>query len=329
LGNGKFNKIKRTLMISCYVKKGNRLSVIQGLEFLENIEDRKSVIWIDMFSPTLQEVKAVENIFAIEFPTKQESEEIELSSRYWEEANRIEINSYFLINDKKDPVNETVSFILQDDLLISVRYKKLASFDASIKKLLASPREYRTGYSIFSQIIDIRIDTDADIIEELNRDIAAIRKQAFNDDVENEDLLEQMSSFENLNMKIRENLTDKQRILNSLLKSQKITEDKSELPIMLKDIRSLIDHTNFNFERIDYLQNIFIGLLSVEQNKVIKIFTIVNVIFLPPTLIASIYGMNFEIMPELNWEYGYLFSIGVMVLAAVTPLIIFKKKGWI
>ena len=316
-------------MINCYIKKQHRLTVVEGVEYLNNIEDRKSVIWIDMFTPTLQEVKTVENIFSIEFPTKQESEEIELSSRYWEEGNRIEINSYFLINDKKDPVNETVSFILQDDLLISVRYKKLASFDASIKKLLSSPREYRTGYSIFSQIIDIRIDTDADIIEELNRDIAAIRKQAFNDDVENEDLLEQMSTFENLNMKIRENLTDKQRILNSLLKSQKITEDKSELPIMLEDIRSLIDHTNFNFERIDYLQNIFIGLLSVEQNKVIKIFTIVNVIFLPPTLIASIYGMNFDIMPELNWEYGYLFSIGVMILAAVTPLIIFKKKGWI
>ena len=316
-------------MINCYIKKQHRLTVVEGVEYLNNIEDRKSVIWIDMFTPTLQEVKTVENIFSIEFPTKQESEEIELSSRYWEEGNRIEINSYFLINDKKDPVNETVSFILQDDLLISVRYKKLASFDASIKKLLSSPREYRTGYSIFSQIIDIRIDTDADIIEELNRDIAAIRKQAFNDDVENEDLLEQMSTFENLNMKIRENLTDKQRILNSLLKSQKITEDKSELPIMLKDIRSLIDHTNFNFERLDYLQNIFVGLLSVEQNKVIKIFTIVNVIFLPPTLVASIYGMNFDIMPELNWEYGYLFSIGVMILAAVTPLIIFKKKGWI
>ena len=316
-------------MINCYIKKQHRLTVVEGVEYLNNIEDRKSVIWIDMFTPTLQEVKTVENIFSIEFPTKQESEEIELSSRYWEEGNRIEINSYFLINDKKEPVNETVSFILQDELLISVRYKKLASFDASIKKLLASPREYKTGYSIFSQIIDIRIDADADIIENLGRDIAAIRKQAFNDDVENEDLLEQMSAFENLNMKIRENLTDKQRILNSLLKSQKISDDKSELPIMLKDIRSLIDHTNFNFERLDYLQNIFVGLLSVEQNKVIKIFTIVNVIFLPPTLIASIYGMNFDIMPELNWEYGYLFSIGVMILAAVTPLIIFKKKGWI
>lgn len=316
-------------MINCYVKKQHRLTVVEGVEYLNDIEDRKSVIWIDMLFPTMEEVKAIEGIFNIEFPTKQESEEIELSSRYWEEGNRIEINSYFLINDKKEPVNETVSFILQDELLISVRYKKLASFDASIKKLLASPREYKTGYSIFSQIIDIRIDADADIIENLGRDIAAIRKQAFNDDVENEDLLEQMSAFENLNMKIRENLKDKQRILNSLLKSQKISDDKSELPIMLKDIRSLIDHTNFNFERLDYLQNIFVGLLSVEQNKVIKIFTIVNVIFLPPTLVASIYGMNFEIMPELSWDYGYLFSVGIMILSAITPLIIFRKKGWI
>jgi len=205
----------------------------------------------------------------------------------------------------------------------------LASFNASIKKLLATPREYTTGYSIFSQIIDIRIDADADIVENLSKDIAAIRKQAFDDDIDNEDLLEQMSIFENLNMKIRENLTDKQRILNSLLKSQKVTDNKSELSIMLKDIRSLIEHTNFNFERLDYLQNIFVGLLSVEQNKVIKIFTIVNVIFLPPTLVASIYGMNFNLMPELEWEFGYLFSVGIMILSAITPLIIFRKKGWI
>lgn len=316
-------------MINCYVKKGNRLTVVEGLEYLKDIEDIKSVIWIDMFLPTVEEVKTIESIFEIEFPTKQESEEIELSSRYWEEANRIEINSYFLINDRKDPVNETVSFILQEDLLISIRYKRLASFNASITKLLATPREYTTGYSIFSQIIDIRIDADADIVENLSKDIAAIRKQAFDDDIDNEDILEQMSIFENLNMKIRENLTDKQRILNSLLKSQKVKDDRSELTIMLKDIRSLIEHTNFNFERLDYLQNIFVGLLSVEQNKVIKIFTIVNVIFLPPTLVASIYGMNFSIMPELEWEYGYLFSVGIMILSAITPLIVFRKKGWI
>ena len=317
-------------MVNCYIKKGNRLNVVEGIDFLENNEDKNSVIWIDMLLPTIEEVRAVENMFDIQFPTKQETEEIELSSRYWEENNRIEINSYFLINDNKSAFNETVSFILQGEFLISVRYKKLKSFDTFTKKLLLSPREFKNGYSIFCQIIDIRIDADADTIENLSKEITKIRKHVFTDySNDDEEILEKISTFEDLNMKIRENLTDKQRILNSLLKSQKITDDKQELPIMLKDIKSLIDHTNFNFERLDYLQNIFIGILSIEQNKVIKIFTIVNVIFLPPTLIASIYGMNFDFIPELHWEYGYLISIIFMVIASITPILIFKKKGWI
>jgi magnesium transporter len=317
-------------LINCYIKKGNKLNVFEGVDFLESNEDKNSVIWIDMLLPTIEEVRAVENMFDMQFPTKQETEEIELSSRYWEENNRIEINSYFLINDNKSAFNETVSFILQGSLLISVRYKKLQSFDTFTKKLLISPREFKTGYSIFCQIIDIRIDADADTIENLSKEITKIRKHVFTDySNDDEEILEKISTFEDLNMKIRENLTDKQRILNSLLKSQKFVDDKHELPIMLKDIKSLIDHTNFNFERLDYLQNIFIGILSIEQNKVIKIFTIVNVIFLPPTLIASIYGMNFDFMPELHWDYGYLVSIILMIIASITPILIFKKKGWI
>ncbi len=317
-------------MINCYIKIGNRLNVLEGIEALESNEDKSSVIWIDMLLPTIEEIRAVENMFDMNFPTKQESEEIELSSRYWEENNRIEINSYFLINDNKSAFNETVSFILQGNLLISVRYKKLESFNTFTKKLLISPREFKTGYSIFCQIIDIRIDADADTIENLSKEITKIRKHVFTDySNDDEEILEKISTFEDLNMKIRENLTDKQRILSSLLKSQKFVDDKHEIPVMLKDIKSLIDHTNFNFERLDYLQNIFIGILSIEQNKVIKIFTIVNVIFLPPTLIASIYGMNFDFIPELHWEYGYLISIVFMVIASITPILIFKKKGWI
>ena len=320
-------------MISCYIKKGNKLNVLEGVESLESLEsndDKNNVIWIDMLLPNIEEIRAVENMFDMKFPTKQESEEIELSSRYWEENNRIEINSYFLINDNNSAFNETVSFILQGNLLISVRYKKLQSFDTFTKKLLISPREFKTGYSIFCQIIDIRIDADADTIENLSKEITKIRKHVFTDyKNDDEEILEKISTFEDLNMKIRENLTDKQRILNSLLKSQKFVDDKHELPIMLKDIKSLIDHTNFNFERLDYLQNIFIGILSIEQNKVIKIFTIVNVIFLPPTLIASIYGMNFDLIPELHWEYGYVISIILMVISSITPILIFKKKGWI
>lgn len=317
-------------MVNCYIKKGNRLNVIEGIEALENNEDKNNVIWIDMLLPNIEEIRAVENMFDIHFPTKQESEEIELSSRYWEENNRIEVNSYFLVNENNQASNETVSFILQGSLLISIRYKKLESFNTFTKKLLMSPREFKNGYSIFCQIIDIRIDADADTIENLAKEITKIRKHVFTDySNDDEEILEKISTFEDLNMKIRENLTDKQRILSSLLKSEKFVDDKNELPIMLKDIKSLIDHTNFNFERLDYLQNIFIGILNIEQNKVIKIFTIVNVIFLPPTLIASLYGMNFEFMPELHWEYGYLLSIVFMIIASITPILIFKKKGWI
>ncbi|MFA5454249.1 MAG: magnesium/cobalt transporter CorA [Sulfurimonas sp.] len=317
-------------MVNGFIKKGIKLEVIENFSIIEEGTDTANIIWIDMISPSIEEVKTVESIFNIKFPTKQESEEIELSSRYWEEDNRIEINSYFLINHDNAALNETVSFILQDDLLISIRYKNLESFNTFIRKLLNSPREFKNGYSIFCEIIDIRIDADADIIENLSKEITKIRKHVFTDYAnDDEEILEKISSFEDLNMKIRENLTDKQRILSTLLKSNKYSDDKNTIPIMLKDIKSLIEYTNFNFERLDYLQNIFIGVLSIEQNKVIKIFTIVNVVFLPPTLIASIYGMNFDILPELHWEYGYLLSVGLMILSSVTPILIFKKKGWI
>jgi magnesium transporter len=317
-------------MVNGFIKKGIKLEVIENFSLLEKETDTASIIWIDMISPSIEEVKTVESVFNIKFPTKQESEEIELSSRYWEENNRIEINSYFLINNDNSAFNETVSFILQNNLLISIRYKKLESFNTFIRKLVHSPKEFKNGYSIFCEIIDIRIDADADAIENLSKEIAKIRKHVFTDYAnDDEEILEKISSFEDLNIKIRENLTDKQRILSALLKSNKHNDDKNTIPIMLKDIKSLIEYTNFNFERLDYLQNIFIGVLSIEQNKVIKIFTIVNVVFLPPTLIASVYGMNFDLLPELHWKYGYLLSIGLMILSSVTPIWIFKKKGWI
>ncbi len=318
-------------MIKCFVKNEHRLEIIEELSSFEKDENLKDmVVWVDMIVPSLEEKNFVEKTFNVIFPTKQESEEIEISSRYWEEETKIEINSYFLIPNEESPHNETVSFILQDKLLISIRYKDLKSFEEFSKRFHSSPKEINDGYEIFCQIIDIRIDADADTIEKLSRDVTKLRKHVFTDYTnEDEEILEKISSFEDLNMKIRENLTDKQRILTSFLKSNKYESSlKNDIQIMLKDIKSLIDHTEFNFERLDYLQSIFLGMLSVDQNKTIKIFTIVNVIFLPPTLIASIYGMNYKFMPELEWEYGYLFAIGLMIMSSILPLYIFKKKGW-
>ncbi len=318
-----------TKMVKCFIKTGHRLEIIQGLDKLLESKQQKNVIWIDMLRPTRQDIRTIEEMFSVQFPTKQESEEIELSSRYWEEDKRVEINSYFLINSEKNPYNETVSFIMQGKVLFSARYKELGTFNEFSKRFLSSPKEFKDGYEIFCQILDIRIDADADAIEQLSKEIAVLRKHVFTDYTnDDEEILERISEFEDLNMKIRENVTDKQRILTALLKSTIYTTASEEITIMLKDIRSLIEHTNFNFERLDYLQSIFVGMLNIEQNKTVKMFTIVNVIFLPPTLIASVYGMNFDFMPELQWKYGYVVAIAFMLMSAVTPLYIFRKKGW-
>ncbi len=316
-------------MVKCYVKTGHRLEIIKSLEMLQESKQQKNVMWIDMLRPTRKEVLAIEDMFDIKFPTKQESQEIEISSRYWEENDRIEINSYFLIANETNPYNETVSFILQNKLLFSIRYKELHTFDEFSKRFLSTPKEFKNGFEIFSQILDIRIDADADAIENLSKEVVKLRRHVFTDYTnDDEEILEKISLFEDFNMKIRENLTDKQRILTSLLKSLAFREQSDDILIMLKDIKSLIEHTDFNFERLAYLQSIFLGMLSIEQNKTVKLFTIVNVVFLPPTLIASIYGMNFKVMPELGWGYGYLFAIILMLISAFTPLYIFKRKGW-
>ncbi|HQS66782.1 MAG TPA: magnesium/cobalt transporter CorA [Sulfuricurvum sp.] len=317
-------------MIKCFVKNDHAIALIDTMSDLDgDVIDR--VIWVDMLMPTHDEIIFIENTFGIKFPTKQETEEIEISSRYWEENDKIEINSYFLISSNQNSFNETVSFILYREMLISIRYAALYTFEEFNRKVYATPQQFDSGYDVFCNLLDIRIDADADIIEKLSRDIARIRKHVFTDyKNDDEEILERISSFEDLNMQIRESLTDKQRILSSFLKSDKYKPSlKNDVTIMLKDIKSLVDYTDFNFQRLDYLQNVFVGLLSIQQNKVIKIFTIVNVIFLPPTLIASIYGMNFQIMPELSWGYGYGLSIIMMICSSILPIYIFKRKGLI
>ncbi|RMD47392.1 MAG: magnesium and cobalt transport protein CorA, partial [Aquificota bacterium] len=255
---------------------------------------------------------------------------IEVSSRYWEDEENININAYFLIKEGNNFINETVSFILVKDFLITIRYRELKTFSETVKRVLSNPRFYENGYYVLTAIFEIRIDSDADTLEFITKEINKLSRIVFTGIDITEQLLESISYYEDYNMTIRENLTDKQRLISSLLKSYKVPKDlREELRIMIKDINSLIDYTNFNFDRLDYLQNTFLGLINIEQNKVMKIFTLMSVIFLPPTLIAAIYGMNFKYMPELEWKYGYLFAVILMVLSAILPLFIFKKKGWL
>lgn len=314
-------------MIRVFIREGFQIRILNKLP--EDI-GRENILWVDLFSPTEEEKENVEKFFNLEIPTKQKMEEIEVSSRYFEDEENIKINAFFLVKEGNNFINETVSFILSIDTLITVRYRELKTFSETAKRILSNPKYYENGYYVFTTILEIRIDSDADTLEFITREINRLSRIVFTGIDITQQLLESISYYEDYNMTIRENLTDKQRLVSSLLKSYKVPKDlREELRIMIKDINSLIDYTNFNFDRLDYLQNTFLGLINIEQNKVMKIFTLMSVIFLPPTLIAAIYGMNFQYMPELNWKFGYPFSLLLMLLSAVVPLYIFKKKGWL
>jgi magnesium transporter len=289
-----------------------------------------SILWVDLMSPTEEEKKWTEENFNIHFPSKQEMEEIEISSRYWEDEETITINAYFLVHEDGTVKNETVTFILTLNTLITIRYRELKTFSEVVKRIMSNPRHFENGYFVFASILDIRVDTDADTLEFITKEITKLSRLVFTGIDITQQILESISYYEDYNMTIRENLMDKQRLLSSLLKSYKVPKPlREEFRIMIKDVNSLIDYANFNFDRLDYLQNTFLGLLNIQQNKVMKIFTLMSVIFLPPTLIAAIYGMNFQYMPELNWKYGYPLALILMLLSAITPLYIFKKKGWL
>ncbi len=325
-------------MIRVFVKDETEIRSLQIADLSKSIKEYlsefeleiDSVLWIDLLYPELDEINWVSVNFEVEFPTKQKTEEIEISSRYWEDEESITINTYFLIKEKETAYNETVTFILKKHFIVTSRYKELRTFNEFIKKLKMNPKQYEDGFHILAGIFEIRIDSDADTLEYLAKELTKLSRLVLTGIDITEQVIESISAYEDLNMTIRENLIDKQRILSSLLKSYKIPKAlREEFRIMIKDVNSLIDYTTFNFERLDYLQNTFLGLLNIEQNKVIKIFTVMSVIFLPPTLIASIYGMNFQFMPELSWKYGYPLALLMMVLSAIVPLLIFKRKGWL
>lgn len=317
-------------MIKAYLRTEDTIKALTlELEHLESL-DTSALVWLDMVSPTPEENISVERALKLELPTRQESEEIEYSSRYWEDESGIWINTPFLVKEDQNIFNETVSFILKGNYLTTIRFSELRIFTEFSRKLRLTPRAFHNGADVLSGILAMRVDIDADLIENLSKEIVTIGRKDPQSFDQPSEFLDYITSYEDINITFRENLTDKHRVISSLLKSAIISESqKRELSMMIKDVNSLITSANFNFERLDYLQNMFLNHLSMEQNKVIKIFTVMSVIFLPPTLIASIYGMNFKYLPELEWRFGYFIALGLIVLSAILPIYVFRKKGWL
>lgn len=322
-------------MVTLYTRDNESFAATL-LKEIESPSEHKNIVWIDMLQATSDEIKQIETLFFIKIPTKKEREEIEISSRYWEDSRSIIINSYFFVSfffveTARSHYNESVSFILKDNILFTIRDEDLQTFEMIHKMLISHPKELYNGYDIFMEIFDIRIGQDADLLEYAANESDEIRKKLlWESDGKSEDTLRKISTLQGFGLKVRQSVFDKRRILTALEKSNKIPLNiKQEVIIMIEDINSLVEFITINGNTLDNLQNLFLAQTNIEQNKIIKLFTVASVVLMPPTLIASIYGMNFHFMPELGWTFGYPISLMIMMITGVIPLIYFRNRGWL
>jgi magnesium transporter len=284
-------------------------------------------IWIDLNDVAEEVEDQLEDFLKIYIQEEEEIEEIEISSRYIETADTIVANSKFLLDNY---TQEAVSFILKNNILVSVRSANLKSFNETVKKLFANSKSYTNGYQVIAAILETRVEIDADMIEDTTQEITALSNTLKSDSDAEEDVLIAIKNLQEKTMSIREAIIDKQRVVSNMLKSNIFPADlKPKLTIIIKDINSLFEYTRFNFDRLDFLQDTFMGLVNTQQNQIIKIFTILTVIFMPPTLIASIYGMNFAHLPGSQMAYGFWGCILLMVITVVVILFYFKWKKWL
>ena len=293
-------------MITIYLKQFNKIVRNADVKLFDEL-GYDDILWIDLLSPTIKEQKAVENFMEINLQTWQQVEEIESSSRFSE--------------------TDTAIFA---GVLVSVRNAEFRTFTEAAKRLQMNYRAYATGYHLLVSVLEVRIDYDADLVEALAKNIAVLSKEVSTSEHIDREILKRISHLQENTMLIRENIFDRQRVLSGIQRSERFPNDVyPRLTLMIKDVNSLINHADFSSERLDYLQDTALGLINIEQSNVTKIFTVAALFFMPPTMIASIYGMNFTHIPEVHWRLGYPFALGLMVLVAVLTYLFFRWKKWL
>lgn len=326
-------------MITIYLKQYNKIIRNAEPELLDNL-GYDDILWIDLMAPSIKEQKAVENFMEESLQTKQQVEEIESTSKYSETENSIISNTNFFLPGGETFSVEPVSFIISNEgVLVSVRNSESRTFRETEKRLQMNYRGYSTGYHIFITLLEVRIDFDADLVEFVSKQVAALSKAINTEDSIDKAVIHRINALQENTMVLRENIFDRQRTISNILRSERFPNDVyPRLQLMLKDVNSLINHADFSFQRLDYIQDSALGLINIEQNEIVKIFSIAAVIFLPATLIASIYGMNFKAIPELEWVWevnghiipvGYIFAIVLMIFISCFTFWFFKFKKWL
>ena len=312
-------------MITVFYRKGGRLLVSQSETELSKLV-REDVLWIDLLSPSGEEKHSIDSFLGVEIQSRAQAEEIESSSRFSETDNAIFANTNFLMPGPEDYSMEAVSFTFVGNCITTLRDVPLRSFTELQRRIVAMPQNYPNGYTVFVSIMDQRVDLDADMIELISKEIAQYSKRINQQEDIDEDFLLDINQLQENTMTVLENIVDKQRLISSMMKSDKYPQElQSRFAVILQDISSLVNHANFSFERLEYLQETVVGLINLDQNKIMKIFTLVSVLLMPPTLVASFYGMNVP-LPFQEWRFAWLSLLLFMFLLVGVVLFIFRKK---
>ena len=321
-------------MLSVYVPRGSGL---ERLPVEPGMAPPEAAVWIDLVSPTLQEDKIVESLLGIAVPTREEMLEIEVSSRlYVENHARYMTATLMCHSDTATPKTTPVTFILSGHRLATVRYDEPRPFAIVEHKLARGAAARVSGDSILRDLLDAVIDRSADILERIGAEIDQISHTIFEPEADEtpsyNDVLKALGRKGDLTSKVRESLVSIGRVLLFLAneaETMKWAKDmRTQVQSMQRDVISLTDHASYISNKVTFLLDAMLGVVNIQQNAIIKIFSVAAVVLMPPTLVASIYGMNFKHMPELDSRWGYPAVLGVMLLVAGGMVTFFRRRGW-
>lgn len=295
-------------------------------------------VWVDVFDPTEQEREAVRSFLGVDTPTKDDLEEIEISSRLYLEDNAVFMTALVLSKtETHDPECQAVSFILAADRLLTVRFSEPQPFNTFANRSERQAHAWPKGELVLAGLLEAVIDRTADVLEKVGSEVDILSKQIFsrNGDGATKDfqqILLRLGDRNDLTSKSRESLISIGRLLAFLTQAidLKASRDmKGRIKVMTRDVASLSDHTTFLSNKITFLLDAVLGVVNIEQSRIIKILSVAATVFLPPTLLASVWGMNFKYMPELDWTHGYSIALLTIVISAVVPYLMFRWQKWL
>ena len=323
-------------MLNVFTLANGRLAQeeIESLADLTQALTRVQPVWVDLDAPTAEEKGWIAQHFGVTIPHDAVDDDLEESARFYEEDNgELHIRSDFLIDDDEAPRNVRVAFILFKNVLFSIHAEDLPVFRLLRLRARRIPALIEDAKDVLLKLYDADAEYSADALEGIYDSLEAVSarvlKQPLNDQAAGE-ALNAIAREEDLNGRIRRNVMDTRRAVSFMMRSRMLNAEQfEEARQILRDIDSLDSHSTFLFDKINFLMNATVGFININQNKIIKLFSVASVALLPPTLIASIYGMNFKAMPELDWSLGYPYALGLMAVSVIAPFWFFRRKGWL